>query len=160
MRTAEPLCSPGTAFGLGLIPGVGAICNGEYLKAFVHVLIFGFLISLNNRGNLGNFESLFSIMTATFYFYMPLEAFHTAKRRSFQAKGFQFDDPDRDTKRETLWTGLILTIMGCLLFLNELIHGFLDQALKFWPVILIGFGLYKVREHFERSKSSEATKES
>src|SRR2546425_11759929 len=36
---SQNICSPATAFGLGLIPGVGALCNGEYLKAFVHVKI-------------------------------------------------------------------------------------------------------------------------
>src|SRR5712692_7455641 len=38
--------NPGAAFALGLIPGVGAIYNGEFVKAAVHVLIFGTLVSL------------------------------------------------------------------------------------------------------------------
>src|SRR5213076_335462 len=38
--------NPGAAFALGLIPGVGAIYNGEFVKAAVHVLIFGMLVSL------------------------------------------------------------------------------------------------------------------
>src|SRR5262245_15733043 len=33
--------NPGAAFALGLIPGVGAIYNGEFVKAAVHILIFG-----------------------------------------------------------------------------------------------------------------------
>src|SRR5262247_3484494 len=48
--------SPGTVFALGLIPGVGAICNGEYLKAVIHVLIFGFLVSLSGSSKVGSFE--------------------------------------------------------------------------------------------------------
>ena len=40
--------SPGFAFVLGLIPGVGAIYNGQYLKGLVHAIIFGLLISLAN----------------------------------------------------------------------------------------------------------------
>src|SRR5262249_40627151 len=38
--------NPGAAFALGLIPGVGAIYNGEFVKAAVHILIFGTLVSL------------------------------------------------------------------------------------------------------------------
>jgi hypothetical protein len=38
--------NPDAAFVLGLIPGVGAIYNGEYFKAAIHVLIFGMLTSL------------------------------------------------------------------------------------------------------------------
>src|SRR5687768_6256773 len=41
--------SPGTAFALGLIPGVGAIYNGEFVKAAVHVLIFGTLVTLQEQ---------------------------------------------------------------------------------------------------------------
>ena len=34
---------------MGLIPGVGAISNGEFAKAAVHVLILGLLLSLPFR---------------------------------------------------------------------------------------------------------------
>jgi hypothetical protein len=158
-NSAEPLCSPGTAFGLGLIPGVGAICNGEYLKAFVHVLIFGFMISVSNRQSIGTFEPLFGLMTVAFYFYMPLEAFHTAKRRMLQASGYQVEESKRNTRQESLWTGVLLTILGGLLFVNELVEGFLEQALKLWPAVLIGFGIYKIRGYLEGSKSLEAVEE-
>src|ERR1700689_365768 len=36
---------PGMALGLGFIPGLGAVYNGEYIKALIHVLIFGGLIA-------------------------------------------------------------------------------------------------------------------
>jgi len=150
--TTEPMCSPGTAFALGLIPGVGAICNGEYLKAFVHVLIFGFLVSLAGSSKVGTFEPLFGIMTAAFFFYMPLQAFHTAKRNALHAAGFQVKDPTAGKQEENLWTGVILTLMGCLLFVNEWVDGFLEGALRFWPVVLIGFGAYKIREHLHKER--------
>jgi hypothetical protein len=146
------MCSPGTAFALGLIPGVGAICNGEYLKALVHVLIFGFLVSLAGSSKVGSFEPLFGIMTAAFFFYMPLQAFHTAKRNALRAAGFQVKDPTTGKQEENLWTGVILTLMGCLLFVNEWVDGFLEGALKFWPVVLIGFGAYKIREHLHKER--------
>ena len=37
--------NPGLALFLGLIPGVGAIYNGQIVKAMVQVLIFGSLIA-------------------------------------------------------------------------------------------------------------------
>lgn len=153
---AESMCSPGTAFALGLIPGVGAICNGEYLKAFVHVLIFGFLVSLAGSSKVGSFEPLFGIMIAAFFFYMPLEAYHTAKRNALRAAGFPLKDRTPDKQAENLWTGVILTLMGCLLFVNEWVEGFLEGTLRFWPVVLIGFGAYKIREHLNREKPLEA----
>jgi hypothetical protein len=38
--------SPGIAFLLGFIPGVGAIYNGQYAKGLIHVVILGLLISV------------------------------------------------------------------------------------------------------------------
>jgi hypothetical protein len=35
------------------------------------------------------------------------------------------------------------------------VDGFLEGALKFWPVVLIGFGIYKIREHLEGGKPLE-----
>src|SRR5438876_418252 len=69
---------PGAAFVLGLIPGVGAIYNGEFVKAAIHVLIFGTLVSLHNATNVG--RPLLGLMNAAFYFYMPFEAYYTAKK--------------------------------------------------------------------------------
>lgn len=153
---AESMCSPGAAFALGLIPGVGAICNGEYLKAFVHVLTFGFLVSLAGSSKVGSFEPLFGFMTAAFFFYMPLEAYHTAKRNVLQASGLRVEARATNRQKENLWTGVILTLMGCLLFVNEWVEGFLEGMLKFWPVVLIGFGAYKIREHFHKERPLEA----
>ncbi|MCI0417777.1 MAG: hypothetical protein L0387_03770 [Acidobacteria bacterium] len=126
------------------------------MKAFVHVLIFGFLVSLAGSSKVGSFEPLFGIMTAAFYFYMPLEAYHTAKRRALRAAGFHVKARETDKRQENLWTGVILTVMGGLLFVNEWVHGFLEGALKFWPVVLIGFGAYKIREHLSKEKPLEA----
>jgi len=150
--TAEPSASPGLAFGLGWIPGVGAIYNGEYLKAFIHVVIFGTLISVSNRSHVGSFESLFGLLTTAFYFYMPLEAFHTAKRKLLVASGQAVYGQDHGSQEETLWTGSLLVLLGCLLFLNEFIDGFIEQVLRFWPVVLIAFGAYKIWRFFGQSR--------
>ncbi len=37
--------NPGLAATLGIIPGLGAVYNGQYLKALIHVLIFAGLIA-------------------------------------------------------------------------------------------------------------------
>ena len=72
--------SPGLAFALGFIPGVGAIYNGQYLKGLVHALIFGLIISLLDAIH-GPGAPLLAICLSAFVFYMPFEAYHTAKRR-------------------------------------------------------------------------------
>src|ERR1035441_589242 len=42
--------SPALAFFLGLIPGVGAIYNGQYAKGLVHAIVWGVLMSIANSG--------------------------------------------------------------------------------------------------------------
>jgi TM2 domain-containing membrane protein YozV len=76
---------PGLAALLGLIPGVGAMYNGEYAKGFVHVLIFATLIWMSNH-----LSDVFGIVVAAFYLYMPIEAYRTAKAH---AMGLPAPDP-------------------------------------------------------------------
>jgi len=37
---AQTAGNPGIAFLLGLVPGLGAIYNGEYNKALIHIVVF------------------------------------------------------------------------------------------------------------------------
>ena len=73
--------SPGLAFVLGLIPGVGAIYNSQYVKGLVHVIVLGTLISLVDSNYIGNLEPLFGMLIGLWVFYMAFEAYHTANRR-------------------------------------------------------------------------------
>src|SRR5579871_6434719 len=73
--------SPGLAFLLGLIPGVGAVYNGQYGKGLVHVVIVGLLISILSNDAAHGLEPLMGLLLAAFWAYMAFEAFHTAKQR-------------------------------------------------------------------------------
>src|SRR5579875_715675 len=72
---------PGLAAALGLIPGVGAMYNGEFAKGFIHVLIFATLIWLTDTFQASNLDVIFGLAIAAFYFYMPIEAYKTARAR-------------------------------------------------------------------------------
>jgi hypothetical protein len=58
---------------LGLIPGVGAMYNGQFFKGFIHVAIFVVLISITDH------YPIFGIFIAAWILYQSFEAFHTAK---------------------------------------------------------------------------------
>src|SRR5271165_3133449 len=77
--------SPGLAAILGLIPGVGAMYNGEYAKGFIHVVIFATLIWMAD-----NVSGLFGIAIAAFVIYMPIEAYKTARAKEM---GLPAPDP-------------------------------------------------------------------
>ena len=67
--------SPGLAAFLGLIPGVGAMYNGQFIKGLVHVVIFAVLVSA------AHVYGIFGLFIAGWIFYQVFEAYHTAKAR-------------------------------------------------------------------------------
>jgi TM2 domain-containing membrane protein YozV len=67
--------SPGLAAFLGLIPGVGAMYNGQFIKGLVHVVIFAVLVSAVHV------YWIFGLFIAGWVFYQVFEAYHTAKAR-------------------------------------------------------------------------------
>ena len=60
---------------LGLIPGVGAMYNGQFIKGLVHVVIFAVLVSA------AHVYGVFGLFIAGWIFYQVFEAYHTAKAR-------------------------------------------------------------------------------
>ena len=72
--TSDP--SPVLAAILGLIPGVGAMYNGQFAKGIVHLAIFAVLVSLSD-----NVNGIFGLFVAGWVFYMSFEAYHTAVAR-------------------------------------------------------------------------------
>jgi hypothetical protein len=141
---ANPGVSPGLAFVLGLIPGVGAIYNGQYAKGVVHVLILGLLISIMNTNSAGGLEPLFGMLMAVFYFYMAFEAYHTARKRLAGEPVDEFSSLVQVDSRAGRLPVLPLALiaLGVLFLLNNLEVLYLAQLLKYWPVALILAGAY------------------
>jgi TM2 domain-containing membrane protein YozV len=65
--------NPSTAAVLGLIPGVGAMYNGQFFKGFIHVVVFAVLISITE------YHGIFGIFIGAWVLYQSFEAFHTAR---------------------------------------------------------------------------------
>jgi hypothetical protein len=83
---------PGTAPGpnpalatiLGIIPGVGAMYNGQFVKAMIHVLVFVILIAVTDQ------HSVFGFFIAAWIVYQIFDANQTAKARR---DGLPLPDP-------------------------------------------------------------------
>jgi len=75
----EGEAKPGLALALGMIPGVGAMYNGQFVKGVVHAMIFASCIFLADHG-LGPIAG-FGIMI--WWFYMVFDAYTTAKARKY-----------------------------------------------------------------------------
>ena len=146
--------SPVLAFFLGMIPGVGAVYNGQYVKGLFHVLILGLLISILGSGEARGFEPLFGILIPSFWAYMCIEAYHTAKKRRSgetvnDASGLLHESAP--LPRFPLGPVLLIAV-GILFLLENLNLLSIGGLLHYWPVFLIGYGAYMIYERMKEAK--------
>ncbi len=135
-------CSPGLAFFLGFIPGVGAIYNGQYAKGLVHAGIIGLLISLLDAAHGDAADIFLSMMLTSFWGYMVFEAFHTAKKRQAGLPVDEFSSivsPSIYRTRAPIGP-MVLIVLGVLFLLDTLNLLAFRELARFWPVILIAVG--------------------
>ena len=152
--------SPGLAFVLGLIPGVGAIYNGQYAKGLVHVVVLGLLISIASSHESGDMGPLFGLLTAAMWPYMAFEAYHTARRKERGEPVDEFSSiaPLRGTGFPV--APVILIVAGVLFLLHNLEILRLAYFIRYWPVALIVLGIYMlVARVKDTSRAQEARNE-
>lgn len=135
--------SPLAALLLGTIPGVGAIYNGQYAKGMIHAVIFGLLITIVSSGSPA-LAPLVGILIGVWWFYMLLEAYHTARKRR---EGLPVDEfssiLNLGSNRSGFPMGAVLLIgLGMLLLLDTTGLIPLERLIRYWPVALILLGVY------------------
>lgn len=135
--------NPGIAFLLGLVPGLGAIYNGEYNKALIHIVIFAALVVGLDSDIGGGANVALSFMLVGFIFYMAIDAMKTVKARN---AGQPMQDPLESWSKSRPIGPIILIVVGALFLLNN--FGFFDffrVRQIFWPLVLIGVGVLMLR---------------
>jgi len=130
---------PGAALALGFIPGLGAVYNGEYIKALLHVAIFGGIIALLNTDLPGSYDAFLGIALGCFYFYMPIEAYRTARARQLGEP--QPADLVYGQGRRPIGA-IVLIVLGALFLLAN--FGLLrtEWFTRGWPIGLIAIGVW------------------
>jgi hypothetical protein len=140
--------SPGLAFFLGWIPGVGAIYNGQYAKGLVHAVLFGVMCSILDS-NVRGLEPVFGILLAAWMFYMAFEAYHTAlKRRNGEPVDEYSSLLNLRSKHQVPVAGVVLICLGIALLLHTLDLWDFSRVLVYWPVLLILAGAYLLYGRF------------
>ncbi len=150
-------CSPGLALGLGFIPGVGAIYNGQYAKGLVHAVVFGMLVSIASSDAVNNLGALFGFLIPAWVFYMAIEAYHTARKRRAGIPVDEFSSlVNLHGRKGTFPTGaVILILLGGVLLLNTLDILQFRYIVRYWPVLLILAGVYMLFLRFAPGSNSE-----
>jgi hypothetical protein len=140
--------SPVLAFILGLIPGLGAIYNGEYNKALIHIIIFAGIILGLTLDLGGGAEAVLICAVAVFPFYMAIDAVRSLKARE---TGVAYQDPIENwSKGRAIGPILLIGLGGLFLLRNFGFFDFFRMRDIFFPLVLIGLGLWLLRNRMGR----------
>lgn len=143
--------NPWVALTLGFIPGLGAVYNGEYVKALIHVLVFGGLIAAQSSDIPGSYHAFLGIALGCFYFYMPIEAYRVAKARQTGGAGGAGESPLIETAGGRPTGAIILIALGMFLLLANLGLFEWEWLGKAWPLGLIALGVWLLASRLKRS---------
>jgi Domain of unknown function (DUF5668)/B-box zinc finger len=116
--------SPGIAMALGFIPGLGAVYNGEYIV-------------------------ILAIGLGCFYFYMPIEAYRTAKAHRGEEVPQTSLPPSLEGNRPI--GAIVLIVLGSLFLLGNFHLLEREWFSKAWPVGLILLGAWILMDRIRRT---------
>jgi hypothetical protein len=139
--------SPGAALMLGFVPGLGAVYNGEYTKALIHIVVFIAIIAGLNS-DLGDAGDLvLSLSLAGFIIYMAIDAHRTAKAKALgQAPPSSVESWGKDKPIGPV----VLIALGVIFLLNQFGFFSFHMLFRFWPVFLIGAGVLMMLNRMKR----------
>jgi TM2 domain-containing membrane protein YozV len=135
--------NPGVAFILGfLFPGLGAVYNGEYNKALIHIVVFAtFIFGLSSNMDDG-MKAVLGIMLAGFVFYMAFDSMRTAQA---MRAGHATPDPLQNWSKDRPIGPIILIIAGTVFLLNNFDLFPFYRVERFWPLVLVAIGVLMLR---------------
>ena len=143
---SRPTSSPGVAFVLGLFPGLGAVYNGEYNKALIHIVVF-IAMNFGLNTDIGDAaETVLSLLVAGFILYMAFDAMRVAKARNL---GETPVDPLESWSKNRPVGPIILIALGVLFLLNNFNWFPFWRIQRLWPLVLIGVGILMFRNRLE-----------
>ena len=140
-----------------MIPGVGAIYNGQYAKGLVHAVVWGILVSVASSGRASHgLEPLFGMGIAVWCFYMAFEAYHTARKRRMGEPVDEYSSIiNLRSGRDLPLVAIGLIVFGAILLLHTLDVLDFERVARFWPLLLIGAGVYLLYGRFRGEVGNE-----
>jgi hypothetical protein len=144
-----PSDSPRRAALCAVIPGLGAVYNGEYLKAITYFAVWAALAMLGGR-----ISGIFIFAAIVFVLFTIFDSYRSAEAMvRMQLKSVPISETARQDKTIVGW-GVFLMILGVFFLLENVIpFHFFD---KLWPLVFVLLGAYLVYRAFQNGKSQPA----
>lgn len=138
--------SPSLAAVLSIIPGLGAIYNGQILKGISYILIFASLVGLEDYAT--GFENvIFGLMIAGFFLYTIIDSYNSARaiNLGLEKEGFYPEEG-------SILFGLVLLFLGVAFMLVNFGLIEYEHIVKLWPMIFIVIGIKMIYKWKKLSK--------
>lgn len=141
--------SPGLATILSLMPGLGQVYVGYYMRGFINMIVVATTITLLANGSpQADVAPLLGLFLSFFWLYNMIDAWRIANLYNealITAKaGVVKVDLPMPSAGGALAGGIVLVAVGLVLFLNTMFDMPLDWIRDWWPLAPIGFGIYLI----------------
>ena len=140
--SGAPASSPRRAALCALIPGMGAVYNGEYSKAVTFFAVFAALMIMGDTAN-----GVFGLGAFVFLIYTMFDAYRSAEagnRAAIVAGPSAL--PSVKDKTAAGW-GILLIVLGIFFLLRNVIPFYLLSRL--WPLVFICLGIWLVYRYIK-----------
>ena len=147
--------SPTLAGWLSLGPGLGQVYVGYYLQGFINIAVVASVITLLASG-MGDMTPFLGIFLAFFWLWNILDANRRATHYNRAMAGLGGDVPPEDFQVPgtggSIFGGILLIAIGLLFFLDLKFGISMEWIGEWWPLILVGGGVYLVMAAINRRK--------
>ncbi len=147
---------------LSLMPGLGQVYVGYYLRGFVHAVIVGCLLSILSSTYLGAADTLFGFFMAFFWLYNVIDAGRQASLYNQAVLGGeQMPLPvELPGRGGSIFGGAILALVGFVFLLDTAFDVSLDWIEDWWPVAPLVLGGYLIYMGIRERRTLAAESES
>ncbi len=160
-RHSLPYKSQAFAIVLAVIlPSMGHVYVGFYKQAFTILLIGASIVTLLASGSASGMEPLLGMLVGFLYFYQIFDAGRRASlyNRVLETGQVGVSAENMDLPETNPFVGgVILVSVGGIALLNTLFDFSLDWLADWWPVAMIGIGVWLIRKgRREKDAASES----
>ncbi len=153
--------SPVLAGMLSILPGMGQVYIGYYKHGFIYMLIYAIVITMMTGGGMdeSGMAPLGGIFLAFFFFFNIIDAVRRAKMVNHVIDGAIQAELPEDFElpgiRGSVTMGIVLIVVGVLMFLHTMFGMSLTWIQDWWPVGMIGFGVFLIYKDVKNQEEAK-----